>query len=41
MADTAQEIDRLRRQLGREAGGPLATMSNQATNVLVSFSVRS
>jgi hypothetical protein len=35
MADTEQEIDRLRRRLGWEAGGPLAETSNQATNALV------
>ena len=37
MTDTEQEIDRLRRRLNWEAGGPLATISNQATNVLVSI----
>ena len=37
MADTEQEIDRLRRRLGWEAGGPLAESSNQATGALVSI----
>lgn len=36
MADTEQEIERLRRRLGWEAGGPLAEISNQATDALVS-----
>jgi hypothetical protein len=31
MRDTEQEIDRLRRRLGLEAGGPLAQVSTQAT----------
>ena len=34
MTDTEQEIDRLRRRLGWEAGGPLTEISKQATNVL-------
>ena len=37
MTDTEQEIDRLRRRLGWEAGGPLTEISNQATNVLWSI----
>ena len=37
MTDTEQEIDRLRRRLGWEAGGPLTQISNQATNVLWSI----
>ena len=37
MTDTEQEIDRLRRRLNWEAGGPLANISNQATNLLVSI----
>jgi hypothetical protein len=37
MTDTEQEIDRLRRRLGWEAGGPLTEISNQAANVLVSI----
>ena len=35
MTDTEQEIDRLRRRLGWEAGGPLAQVSTQATDTLV------
>jgi hypothetical protein len=35
MADTEQEIGRLRRRLGWETDGPLAGISNQATNALV------
>jgi hypothetical protein len=35
MTDAEQEIDRLRRRLGWEAGGPLAQASTQATNALV------
>ena len=34
---TEQEIDRLRRRLSREAGGPLAQVSTQATDTLVSI----
>jgi hypothetical protein len=37
MTDTEQEIERLRRQLGWEAGGPVAEISNQATHALVSI----
>jgi len=37
MTDTEQEIDRLRRRLGWEAGGPLTEISIQATNVLWSI----
>ena len=37
MTDTEQEIDRLRRQLGWEAGGPLAEISNQAMDAVVSI----
>ena len=37
MTDTEQEIDQLRRRLNWEAGGPLANISNQATNLLVSI----
>ena len=37
MTHTEQEIDRLQRRLGWEAGGPLTEISNQATNVLVSI----
>jgi hypothetical protein len=37
MTATEQEIERLRRQLGREAGGPVAEISNQATHALVSI----
>lgn len=37
MTDTEQEIDRLRRRLGWEAGGPLAQVSTQATDPLVSI----
>ena len=36
MTDTEQEIERLRRRLGWEAGGPLAEISNQATRRFVS-----
>jgi len=32
MTDAEQEIDRLRRRLGWEAGGPLAQVSTQATD---------
>jgi hypothetical protein len=35
MTDIGQEIER--RRLGWEAGEPLTKISNQATNVLVSF----
>ena len=35
MTENEQEIDRLRRQLGREAGGP--TPKSQATRALVSI----
>ena len=37
MTDAGQEIDRLRRRLGWEAGGPLAQASTQATDTLVSI----
>ena len=37
MIDTEQEIDRLRRRLGGEAGGPLAQVSTQATDTLVAI----
>ena len=37
MTDTEQEIDRLRRRLGWEAGGPLAQVSTQATDTLVAI----
>lgn len=37
MTDTEQEIDRLRRRLGWEAGGPLAQISTQATDALVAI----
>ena len=37
MTDAEQEIDRLRRRLGWEAGGPLAQVSTQATDTLVSI----
>ena len=37
MVDTEQEIDRLRRRLGWEAGGPLAEISNHATDALGSI----
>jgi hypothetical protein len=37
MTDTEQEIDRLRRRLGWEAGGPLAQLSTQSTDTLVSI----
>jgi len=37
MADTDQEIDRLRRRLGWEAGGPLGQISSQATDTVVSI----
>jgi hypothetical protein len=37
MTDSEQEIDRLRRRLGWEAGGPLAEISNQATGGLFSI----
>ena len=39
MTDTEQEIDRLRRRLGWEAGGPLAQVSTQITYALVSILV--
>jgi hypothetical protein len=37
MPNTEREIDRLRRRLGWEAGGPLAQVSTQATDTLVSI----
>ena len=37
MTDTEQELDRLRRRLGWEDGGPLAQVSTQATDTLVSI----
>ena len=37
MTDAEQEIDRLRRRLGWEAGGPLAEISTQATSRLLSI----
>ena len=37
MTDAEQEIDRLRRQLGWEAGGPLGQVSTQVTDTLVSI----
>jgi hypothetical protein len=37
MTDTEQEIDRLRRRLGWKSGGPLAQVSTQATDTLVSI----
>ncbi len=37
MTDAEQEIDRLRRRLGWEAGGPLAQVSTRATDILVSL----
>jgi hypothetical protein len=37
MTDTEREIDRLRRRLGWEAGGPLAEISTQATGRLLSI----
>ena len=37
MTDTEQQIDQLRRRLGWEAGGPLAQISTQATDALVSI----
>ena len=37
MTDAEQEIDRLRRRLGWEAGGPLAQVSTQATDTIVSI----
>ncbi len=37
MTDAEQEIDRLRRRLGWEAGGPLAQVSTRATDTLVSL----
>jgi hypothetical protein len=37
MTDTEQEIDRLRRRLGWEAGGPLAQVSTQGTDTLVAI----
>jgi hypothetical protein len=39
MTDAEQEIERLRRQLGWEAGGPVAEISNQATHALVRLPV--
>ena len=37
MVDTEQEIDRLRRRLGWEAGGPLGEISNHAMDALGSI----
>ena len=37
MADTEQKIERLRRRLGWEAGGPLTEISNQATGKFTSI----
>jgi hypothetical protein len=37
MPNTEREIDRLRRRLGWEAGGPLAQVSAQATDTLVTI----
>ena len=37
MTDTEQELDRLRRRPGWEAGGPPAQVSTQATDTLVSI----
>jgi hypothetical protein len=37
MTDTEQQIEKLRRQLGWEAGGPLTGISDQATRALVSM----
>ena len=37
MTATEQEIDRLRRRLGWEAGGPLGQISSQATDTVVSI----
>ena len=37
MTDTEQEIDRLRRRVGWEAGGPLAQVSTQVTDTIVSI----
>ena len=39
MTDTEQEIDRLRRRLGWEAGGPLAQVSTQVTDTLLGSAV--
>ena len=36
MANTEQQIDRLRRRLSWEAGGPLTQISTQATDAAVS-----
>jgi hypothetical protein len=35
MTDKEQQLEQLRRRLGWEAGGPLAQISNQATDALV------
>ena len=37
MTDTEQEIDRLRRRLGWESGGPPGQISTQATDTVVSI----
>ena len=37
MTDSEQQVDQVRRRLGWEAGGPLAEISNQATDTLVSI----
>jgi hypothetical protein len=37
MTDREQQIDRLRRRLSWESGGPLAEISNQATVALVTL----
>ena len=37
MTNGEQEIDRLRRRLGWESGGPLGRISTQATNTVVSI----
>jgi hypothetical protein len=37
MTDTVQEIDRLRRRLGWESGGPLGEISTQATDTVFSI----
>jgi len=36
MTNSEQQIDQLRRRLGREAGGPLGQISTQATDTVVS-----
>jgi len=37
MTDREQQIDQLQRRLGWEAGGPLAEISDRATQTLVSL----